>query len=389
MWTIPTRPTEWPNVGVLTPETILDDYDGPRLFTLRSTDGYLLLAYQCAQDAQTERYLIVPADDALVHALDTSKVTLRDALTGRGWAWLVDRHLDGTISNTGAVDPNRLPPSALPKVGARITPAKDPLLRLKMVGESLAADQVPASVVRRAVDGATGAIRILVRHALRVRPGMGRPTETFRRFYDLPAIGFSFGSFEIEFGTPRPHSLESDETFRTVHDLLSTGLKWATSATQKEPQHDAGWSAVVEALAQLTPPPKGPIDCVEVSGVLAGRSRVTYPLTRSSSDRISNERKRLPVERPKRIIQGFVREFDKDKLTFILRTVRGDTIRSVSFSEEQYGDVSLAFDAERPVTIVIEELPDAQVGDLVSITLMAGVDQQHESPDDAGTSSST
>jgi hypothetical protein len=392
MWTVRTRPTEWPNVGALTPETILDDYDGPRLFTLRSADGYLLLAYQCAQDDDTERYLIVPADDALVHAIDTSKVTLRDALTGRGWAWLIDRHLDGSIFNAGVVDPKVLPPSALPKVGVRIRPAKEPLLRLKMVGESLDADQVPASVVRRAVDGATGAIRILVRHALRMRPGMGRPTESFRRFYDLPAIGFSFGSFEVEFGTPvldSQLSLESDETFRTVHDLLSTGLEWAADAAQKELQHDTAWSAIIEALAQLAPPPKGPIDRVDVSGALAGHPRVTYPLTRSSSDRIGNERKRLPIDRRKRTREGFVREFDKDRLTFILRTARGDTIRSVSFSEEQYGDVWLAFDAERPVTIVMEELPDTQVADLVSITLMASDEQQHEGHEDASTGSSS
>ncbi len=184
-------------------------------------------------------------------------------------------------------------------------------------------------------------------------------------------------------------SLESDETFRTVHDLLSTGLEWAADAAQKELQHDTAWSAIIEALAQLAPPPKGPIDRVDVSGALAGHPRVTYPLTRSSSDRIGNERKRLPIDRRKRTREGFVREFDKDRLTFILRTARGDTIRSVSFSEEQYGDVWLAFDAERPVTIVMEELPDTQVADLVSITLMASDEQQHEGHEDASTGSSS
>ena len=218
MWTVATKPTEWPELRDLTPEQVLDEYDGLPLFTVRSKDDYLLLAYQCAQDSDVERYLIVPADDALIGALNSNKVTLRDALTGRGWAWLIDRRTDGTVTNLGAVDPNILPASALPREGTRISPAGEVLLRLRMVGEAITSDQVPANVVRRAVEGATGAVRTLVRHALRMQSSTGRPAESFRRYYDLPAVGFAFGSFQIEFGAPAfdgQPPLDADEAIET------------------------------------------------------------------------------------------------------------------------------------------------------------------------------
>jgi hypothetical protein len=366
----------------LTPRLVLDEYDGPRLFTVQSGDGDLLLAYLCAQDDDIERFLIVPADEALISAIDQSKITLKEALIGRGWAWLVDRHKDGTLSNLSKVEPTTLPASALPRAGVRLDPGREPLLRLRMVGETVTSDGVPASVVRRAVDGATGAVRILVRHALRMQSSMGRPAESFRRYYDLPAVGFSFGSFQIEFGAPVSEGqllLGGDEALKTVHRLLSDGLQWATDSESREPPPTSEWAAIVEALAQLAPPQKGPVGLVEVSGALAGPLWTVFPLTRTSSDRIGNARKRLSVDRHARTHEGFVREFDKDKFTFILRSTVGDTIQTVGFSADQYGDAWLAFDTERPVTVVVEELPGTSVADLVSITFMAEGDRTNES----------
>jgi hypothetical protein len=74
-----------------------------------------------------------------------------------------------------------------------------------------------------------------------------------------------------------------------------------------------------------------------------------------------------------------VREFDKDEFTFILRDADHKTIRKVSFSESQYDDALLAFDSEKPVTIVAYETSgDAE---LVSMTFSAvpgeGDDEDH------------
>jgi hypothetical protein len=392
MWSLDARKTDWPELASLTPERVLDEYDGPRLFTLRSRDGHLFLAYKCAEDQDAERYLVVPTHEALIGQLESNAVTLRDALIGHGSVWLLDRHLDGTTCVLGAVDPANLPVSALPRAGVRLAPSRDVLLRLKVIGESITPHHVPASVVRRAIDGATGAVRSLVRHALRTQSVAGRPAESVRGYYDLPAIGFSLGSFQVEFGAPEfggHPPLDSKMTIETVQDLLAKGLEWSTNPKPNELPRTAEWSAIIEALAQLAPPQKGPIDRVEMSGKLVGEPQFMVSLTRDASERIGNARKHLSLTRRARAHEGLVREFDKDRLTFILRSGTGANIRTVSFTEDQYGDVWLAFDADRPVTIVADDQPGTQLADLVSITFSGEDDQQDmkgEATEASGTS---
>jgi hypothetical protein len=371
MWPIKSRARDWPKIESLVPENLLDEYDGPRLFTVRSTDGDLLLIYQCAEDDERERFLLVPADDALILALEKNRLSIRDALTRRGWAWLVDRMRDGRITQTHSVDPKELPDTAMPRPSARLNLGPETLLRIRMIGEELTSEHVPASVVRRTVDAATGAVKALATHALSLIPSPGRPADEFRRYYDLPAVEFGFRSFEIAFGKPEPpKQLELDfeeKTLIHMKELLSMGLEWATANDAKTREPTTEWSATVEALAKLAPPRSGSVMAVEVSGTLAGQPRAPILLTRAVSSRISDERKLLSPERRARTYQGFVREFDKDKFTFILRKSRDENILIVSFSPEHYDDALLAFDTERPVTVVAEESPGTMVGELVSI----------------------
>ncbi len=215
MWTVVTRPSQALRLKRLVPERVLDEYDGPRLFTVRSDQNDLLLAYLCAQDADVERFLVVPTNDMIINDLEKSEIAIRDALVGRGWSWLVDRMKDGSISILGALDRGVLPEDALPTRGARLSPNAQPHLRLKMIGEALAPKRVPASVIERAVKGVTSAVRILTRYAQRRMPTTGRPAESFRRYYDLPAIGFAFGSFEIEFDRPTPDPLRLNWIWRS------------------------------------------------------------------------------------------------------------------------------------------------------------------------------
>jgi hypothetical protein len=95
MWAVSGQPATWPRIAALVPDEVLDDYDGPKLFTMRSEDGGLLLAYQCGEERSLARFLLVPFDEALVSELRSNKLALRDALTQRGWAWIVDRFKDG------------------------------------------------------------------------------------------------------------------------------------------------------------------------------------------------------------------------------------------------------------------------------------------------------
>ena len=197
MWNFSGTSAAWPEIGTLDPEHVLDDYDGPRLFTLRARGGELLLAYQCGEDRATERFLLVPADAALVMEIETNALPLRAALLGRGWAWIVDRRRDGTLASPMRVDPHHLPEHALPAEGIRLAPDTPPFLQLRLTGPEMPAGQVPASVITAALAGATAAMRLLAGHVQRALRVSGRPPEAFRRLYDLPTAAFTFGSLTI------------------------------------------------------------------------------------------------------------------------------------------------------------------------------------------------
>lgn len=379
MWEIPESDGKPPALTTLMPERVLDEYDGPRLFTVRSHEGHLFLAYQCGEDGQLERFLLVPADDAFVADIEQNRLSLREALVRRGWAWLVDRRRSGRITKPARVYPGDLPESALPTPGIRLHPGPQVLLRVRMIGEELTPGHVPASVVKRAVDGATGAVKALAYHALSLLPSAGRPAENFRRYYDLPAVEFAFQSFEIAFGMPEsPDQLHVDErtTLDRMRELLTKGLCWAIAKNEQQLESTAEWSAIVDALAKLAPPHAGAVEAVDLSGMLAGQARGSVRLTRLATARINDARKRLSPERRMRTYEGFVREFDKDRFTFILRNTRGETVQNIRFSNDQYDDALLAFDTEKPVTVVAEEAPGSQLAELLSMTFTVSDDEE-------------
>ena len=99
----------------LDPLCVLDEMDGPRLFTLRDDDGQLFLAYMCGEDETTERFLIVPTSDRIVSTIQENKISLRDALTQQAIMAVVDRRPDDVLSEPVLVDSSDLPSTALPR----------------------------------------------------------------------------------------------------------------------------------------------------------------------------------------------------------------------------------------------------------------------------------
>lgn len=369
MWTIEGQETDWPKLDSLQPGRVLDFYDEPSLFTVRTRDGFDLLAYRCGADRDVDRFLLVPTNEKLLAEIEHNLISLREALTLQPWSWLVDRNLDGTLSRPLAVDPLKLPDRALPEEGVRLYADTDVFLRLRMIGRGIEAGHIPASVVKRAVEGATDAIKALVRHVLGASAITGRLSDVARRYYDLPAVHFAFRSFEIAFGKPSdPTELMDPDTFDQIRSLLVKGLSWAELATEGIPANPTSeWTAIVNALTKLAPPQKGTVQEVEVSGVLTGSEYRTVRLTRHTTRRISEARKLLNPDTMPHTDTGYVREFDKDKLTFTLRNAKGETLRFVEFSEEQYDDSLVAFETDRIVTIVSTETVGA-AAELVSIT---------------------
>jgi len=350
-------------LSALRPARVLDDVDGPRLFTVLSDDGDPFLAYLCDEDGEVERFLLVPTAERIVASIERNELSLRDAMMQQARMFMVDLHRDGTLSAPVCVDPSLLPESVLPTPGAYLLPLANTLLRVRLIGSQLAPHRVPASVVRRAVDGATSAVRALIRHVLDVRPATGRPTDQFRRFYDLPATEFAFRSFEVSFGMPaEPAQLDitdDQNVLGEVSRLLSAGLEWAAATDDSEAPTTREWRAIIEALSHLTPPQKGVVESVAVSGTLARRARQPIVLEREAAERVGYVRRKMNAASPMEVtFEGLVREFDKDALTFWLRNSDGTNLAHVSFTEDQYDDALLAFDSERVVTVFAYR-PDA------------------------------
>lgn len=367
MWTVEGQDTDWPKLDSLEPECVLDFYDEPRLFTVRTDEHVQLLAYFCDRDSDIDRFILVPTGDDLVIEIKQNLITLRDALRSQPLAWLIDRNLEGSLSRPRLVDLRKLPENVLPREGARLSADSEVLLRLRMVGDGVEAGNILASVVKRAVDGATDAIKILVRYASGASEATGRPSDVLRRLYDLPARHFSFRSFEIAFGKPSgSQDVFDDNVWNQIRLLLEKGLSWADDGAG-DVSDTPEWTAIVSALAKLAPPQTGPVQEVEVSGVLAGLEYRSVRLTRDTSRRISDARKLLNPDVRLHTDVGFIRELDKDKLTFTLRNAQADNLRLVEFSEDRYDDVILAFDTDRVVTI-LSSVVTGRPAELVSIS---------------------
>lgn len=370
IWSVATE-SSWLKLSQLEPVRVLDDVDGPRLFTVLADSGQSLLAYMCGEDDKVERFLLVPTSDRIIQEIANNKVSLRDALTQQALMWMVDRQRDGSLSTPMSVDYSELPESALPRAGAYLGPMPRTALRVRLTGAELVPGMVPASVVKRAVEGTTNAIKTLFRHVLEMQKDAGRPTEWFRRYYDLPTTGFAFRSFEVSFGLPEPPAqqdlAEDKDVLKKVSGLLAQGLEWASATSEKDVPKDLEWAAIVEAISHLTPPQKGVVETVEVSGILANCPRGTITLSRTASERVGYARKKLAAHNPSEVTyEGVVREFDKDLLTFWLRQPDGTDILHVTFTPDQYNDALLAFDTEKLVTVFAYRTA-SKSGDLISI----------------------
>jgi hypothetical protein len=296
---------------------------------------------------------------------------MREALS-QPWTWLVDQLHSGEVARARKIDLRELPTSALPRPGVLLLPTLRPMLSLRMVGAGLGPGNVPASVIRRAVEGATTALKVLAEWALQAPPSGGRPEDKLRRLYDLPTQRIAFASFEIAFAPPPPMKQTSfikgeDEAIERMGALLQKGLDWASTPQEEAIPGSQESSVILEALINLAPPKHGVVTEVHLGGRLAGAMARPRVLTRASSDRVRRALRSIKADvRPVKE-QGFVREFDKDKLTFILRDEEGGDIGKCSFPESLYDDALAAFDGEELVTVLGHESAARDIIDVLSI----------------------
>jgi hypothetical protein len=103
----------------LEPFTVLYDFDGPRIFTCKDSSGNLFLAYQCGEDNQTMRFLVVPFSEESERKLTSGEDSLHDVLM-RPHAWLFDLDFQWQIIGAWQVRVENLPTDCVPSPGVML-----------------------------------------------------------------------------------------------------------------------------------------------------------------------------------------------------------------------------------------------------------------------------
>ena len=327
-------------LGPLTPEDILDELDRPMLFTARAGEGdRLLVCFLDAEDAGDVR-LVVPTRDSIVAELRAGKLTLRDALW-QPWAWLQFH------DELRAVAVDALPSDCLPLAGTYLEPEHQPVVSIRLLGD-FDDRNVVASIINRAAESVRKSLKVLIDYVTETSAD-GRPYDSQRRLYDLPAKRLAYGSFEVDFGEPAQAGLLPEEADILIRasELLNEGLDWALKPSGAAPQ-DEKWNAILSALRYLVPPATGVVKDVELAGKMTARR---VHLNRNATRNVFQALKVRSGEMLVVSYVGRIREWDKDRLSFILRSA--DTAeQKCFFGDELSEEVEIAFDDETLVRVV-------------------------------------
>lgn len=104
-----------------TPIKVLDELDGPRLFTFHDHEDELCLAMWFDENRERVRYLIVPFSEPLVKRLEAGRLSLREALE-QPRLWVLDVSQQGEPIAAMRADLDNLPAEELPSVNSHLSP---------------------------------------------------------------------------------------------------------------------------------------------------------------------------------------------------------------------------------------------------------------------------
>lgn len=324
---------------------VLYEFDGPKIFTAKDSENLLRLWYESVEDEANKsiRFLVAPTTDSQIEKLKRGHNTVYDLLK-QTWLWVVDLSYEMTPKDAWILNSiNEVPAKARPEPHATLYPEHMPLLSYRLIGPGLQEGQVPASVISRAVRSPTAALKRIF-ESFNQSYSSGRPEESFRRSYDLPAARFAYNSFEVAFSEPATDQLDLDgeSTYEIGSAALEQGLRWLVHQSGDEPS-----VYVLEALKELTPPAHGQIEGAEIRGRLI-KSNTVFRLNRQHRRSISEALiKHQMVDHELIKVSGQIRELDKDNLSFMLRNRPNDDAElKCIFTEEQYDDIVDYFNSD-------------------------------------------
>jgi hypothetical protein len=341
------------------PDEVLYDFDGPRIFTADSSFGSLLY-FLAEEDNEVARFVVAPTNVQIVERLKNGVSSVRDALN-QPWVWILDIAIDGTPQKCWRCTLADIPADALPKPGVMLWPHLEPIFALRAIGEGLSEGNVPASVIRQVIDGATTALKKIASCVFEKGRPQGRKANFIRQFYDLPAQGFAYNSFEVAFRLPDPKQLklpdgssaeDLSEEFEEMGNQLQRAIQWALDATPDSADANGIDLELLEALEKLVPRQTGIVESIEVRGRIFKNAQKRFPLTRDSSKCVSNAlRKARSTQERICQISGLIPEMDKDNFTFTLRGTNDGREHFCSFPPDLIDEILLAFNTDKRVTI--------------------------------------
>ena len=361
-------------IGTLEPIEVLYQFELPCIFTAKTPSGLLLLAYLAAEleEEARLRFIVSTTSPGTVDDLKVGAITVREAIL-RGSLWLVDLDIDDLTPNRAfIIDADQLPVETLPEPGVMLLPALEPGLRIKLCGEGIAFDALPAAVLGQAAEIAKTALKPIVEYLAKdLRADMqGRPPEWLRELYTLQVQHLAPGSLDVFFRLPKPVQLEQQSLLLNAEagfdaeglrekawELLKRGLNWATSDTENINPLGEAAPAILESLRRLAPASstKGPVTSVEVSGVMLGQPALAFRLTQQTTTRIRSTLTRINQHQEAHlgVFEGRIRSLDLDLLRFILRNpaVGAGEVQFLLDDDYFFEDAKEAYYQEVPVKI--------------------------------------
>jgi len=128
MWKIPKSKALTCDWLDFEPVTIIDEYDGPMLFTIVDRNDQLYLAYFCARSSDAVRFLVVPTNDDIVRRLTSGDINLRESLA-RHRMWIFDLDKKWNPKKCWGVTFADLPRNLLPRPGVMLRAYMQPVMK--------------------------------------------------------------------------------------------------------------------------------------------------------------------------------------------------------------------------------------------------------------------
>lgn len=358
-------------LGLLEPERVLFEYEGPRSFLARDQSGELLFAHQCGESDDVWRYAVVPFSDALTAALEEGRLDLRTALE-QPRLWLVDIGQGGRIQRCVRSLLSDVPETCLPVLGVMLYPELEPLLTVRSVGKNVELGKASLGLLRTSLDNTRNALKTLATYVLGEAQKSGQPSRKTRKYYDLPAQLLAGSVRVCVFASVDPQKRmfdEADETWVRMQTLLQLGLdEIGKPTTNTFTPLDNDLRAALQAVYCLAPPAYGPVESTEVSGCLVRTSNTARVISRAARVTL-RARLQVGMEQKPEIVeaQGIISELDREEATCLLRDSAGTTLHKISFDEKLSDEVKDAFDSGREVKIAGQIIPPITVVELLAV----------------------